>query len=121
MKEQFAGITPSGRKVHRCLSVYNSFCNSTFRHFVRGKDASFTPFKGTIRRELLCKKCWGNNPSIKELREFGIEIKSEIETQKITSETEPPKITSEIETPKNIFSRLLNLFKPGLRSEKLEK
>jgi hypothetical protein len=106
MKKEFAGLTPSGGKVHRCLSSDFSFCNCTPRYFLRVGEPHFTPFKGTIRRELLCKKCWGNNPSIEELREFGIEITSKTEELREFGIETTPKT----ETQNNIFSRLINFF-----------
>lgn len=109
MKKQFAGITPSGGKVHRCFSENISFCNFSYK---TGKTSNRTPyyipFNGTIRRELLCKKCWGNDSSIEDLREFGIEI----ELPEAPAQAKSPQVPAPAKCPwwKRLFGGRMGLF-----------
>lgn len=65
----FAGLTPFGGKVHRCFGNHSAACNDS-----SWRINHFNLYRGPVKKENLCQKCWGKNPSIEYLSRFSIEL-----------------------------------------------
>ncbi len=67
---EFAGKTPTGTKIHRAWSRHTTACYQ----YISNKPMYMTPVNGRIKKENLCTKCWGNDPSPEYLAKFGLEL-----------------------------------------------
>ena len=68
--EEYAGKTPTGRKVHRAWTRHSSAC----WQYTSNQLMYFTAVKGRVRKADLCVKCFGADPSPEYLAKFGLEL-----------------------------------------------
>ena len=69
--DEFAGRTPTGTKVHRAWGRHTTAC----WQYISNRPMYMAKVSGPVKKDDLCRKCWGDSPTTEYLAKFGLVIK----------------------------------------------